>query len=205
MPAPGLRVIDGNGEVDEDRVAIPSREDALLDELTDLRRKLAATKAENTKLRKVDPDADTVMERLERWQRKCHPKARIPVDGKRWKVTKARLADGYSAEQLDAVIDVAAELPFEEYGRRYQQPAPGRVRRDDLTFLFADETRVDRLLAIAHGDDGSDTAACRYRSFVWQALNEVPEVRVVLALLGGVEPHGGVLAAAVRWAREGPA
>jgi hypothetical protein len=198
---PKLVGIDGQGEATEyhDSVAIPSREDALLDELVDLRRKLAATKAENTKLRRVDPEADTVMERLERWQAKCHPKAKVPVEGKRWKITKARLSDGYTPEQLDAVIDIAADLPFEQYGRRFADDAPGRTRRDDLTFLFADETRVERLLELA----ACDNDARAYARFVKQACEELPEVRSALALLAAQAPHGSVLARAALWAKAG--
>lgn len=193
---PDRRIIDEQGQLDLDAVAVPSREAVLTDQVVDLRRQLNASRQENTRLRKLDVDAETIMERLERWQAKCHPRAKIPVEGKRWKVVKARLADGYTAEELDRVIDIAAELPFEQFGRRYCEAGQGRVRRDDLVFLFADETRVDRLLAST-----SDETHEEYKAFVWQALQEAPQVCSVLAMLAGREPHGEVLAAAAVWAR----
>lgn len=190
------RIIDGQGELDFGSVAVPTREQALADDIVDLRRKVAYWKGEAKKLAAVDPKADIIIGRLERWQRKCHPKAKIPVDGKRWKVVKARLADGYTAEELDAVIDIASEMPFEQYGRRFAEDGPSRVRRDDLDFLLASEVRVDRLLATLPDPDVS-----AYKRFVWQALQEMPEVRSVLSLLASYGPHGGVLESAARWAR----
>lgn len=190
------RVIDGQGELDLDSVAIPTAEAILLERIKKLGWELAAAKAENTKLRAVDPQAAVVRGRLERWQRKCHPKAKIPVEGKRWKIVKARLADGYTPEQLDAVIDVAAALPFEQFGRRYCEAGPGRVRRDDITFVFADETRVDRLLTLTDDDEHES-----YRRWLHGLLTEHPKLVPVLALLAVRPPHGEVLAAAAVWAR----
>lgn len=191
------RVIDGHGQLDLDSAIIPLDYETLERENRMLRRRNSSLQGEVTKLRVEDPQAQVVRDRLERWQRKCHPKAKIPIDGKRWKIVKARLAEGYTPEQLDAVIDLAASMPFEQFGNRYCEAGPGRIRRDDLTFLFADETRVDRLLASTVDNDHED-----YRRWLHGVLKEYPQLIPALAVFAVREPHGEVLAAAAIWARD---
>lgn len=194
--APELRVITGAGEVAEDLTALPSREHELLEVIVRQQRQIAALKGEITKLRKVDPDAEVIGELLEYWRsRTRHPRARIPLDGSRAKVTKARLAD-FEPEQLRRAIDGVAEFPFMgRFGERFCEDGPDRKRKDDLELIFRDERHVEDAMRLAAGD--REHAA--YRELVWR-LCQVEPVRVVLAMFGEQEPHGEVLAAAARWA-----
>lgn len=203
MGAPDLRVIDGNGEVYEDIVAVPDLEAQFLERLKKLMAENAGLKGELTKLRKVDPRSREIQEVLEYWKRHCkhdNKRVQIPVDGARWKVAKARLADGYELAQLKAVCDAAVRYPFEQYGRRFSEMAPGRVRRDDLVLLFRDEARVEKMLALGDGDGPSRV----YKRLVWQACKADPGVVSALAVLASSDPQGEVLAAAARWAKGQP-
>lgn len=199
MSAHKLRVIDGHGELDESSVAIPSREHELLETIVDLRRKLTAAKGEITKLRKVDPQAETITEVLEYWRSKTgHRRAQIPLDGSRAKVVKARLAN-FKPEQLRAAIDAAADYPFMgEFGQRFDEPGKGRKRRDEIELLLRDERHVEDLIALGE----RDRPFREYALFVRDLCRWDPAIMCALAALGDEEPHGEVLARAARWARK---
>lgn len=196
--APKLRVIDGNGEIDEGASVLPGDYALLVDLNAKHLRTIAALKGEITKLRRVDPQAETITEILDYWRtRTRHPKACIPLDGSRAKVTKARLAD-FTPDELKRAIDAAAERPWMGgFGERFCEAGPGRKRRDELELLFRDERHVEDLLALAEGD-GPHRA---YRRFVHDLCKRDKLVTACLAMLAEHEPHGEVLAAAAVWAR----
>lgn len=191
-----LRVINDHGELDEDSVAIPTREEALVEEIVELRRKLSAARGQITRLSKIDPEADKITRILERWQEKLHPKAQVPLDGSRAKATKKMLAI-YTEEQLLAAIDNAAARPWMgAFGERFCCPGPGRKLRDELEMLFRDERHVDELLVLRADEDH-----LAYRRWLRDLLAEHPKLVPALGLLAVRPPHGDVLAAAAVWAR----
>lgn len=200
---PNLRVLDGDGEVTvrEDLTPILSETAALVEELVDLRRKLSATRGELTKLRKADPKREVICDILEHWkQRTGHLGAQVPVDGKRFKVVKARLNDGYTPDQLKRAIDGVAAFPYEgEYGKRYAEKAKGRKQKDDLALhIMCDEVQVDKRIRLAEADWSYET----YRTWLYEQCQAKPNLRHALAFLASEHtPHGSVLASAALWAK----
>jgi hypothetical protein len=199
---PDLRVLDGDGEVTirDDLTALPSDEAALVEVIVKQRREIAALKRDAAKMAAVDPDAETISELLEYWRDKTgHAKARIPVDGRRWRIVKARLKDGFEADRLKRAIDGVVAFPFEgDYGERFTEPGPGRKRKDDIVNAMRDEELTERRIRLAEGDGPMR----EYRRFVFDACRQHPSLVDGLALLGGQVPDGNVLARAVVWARK---
>jgi hypothetical protein len=197
-----LRVVHGaTGEVAEDLTPIPTDVACLVDELVDLRRKLAAVRAQLTKLRTVDPDAETIMGLMEYWRERCrHPRARLPVDGARWEKTKARLAD-FEVGELREAIDACAAYPFMgRFGVRYCEPGPDRKRRDELTLIFRDERHVEELVGLGRERAREDCHRA-YGRWLHGQCRARPGLVRALALLAEREPHGEVLARAAIWAK----
>lgn len=197
MTGSHLRVIDGQGEVDEDSVAIPSGEAVLLDRIKHLGWELAAAKGQIAKMRAADPQAETIKVILEYWRTKTnHPKAQIPLDGSRAKAVK-KMLKMYSQEQLLSVIDAVAARPYMGYGQRFCCPGEGRQRRDDIELIFRDESHVEQLLAVAADEEHE-----AYRRWLHGVLKEHPQLIPALAVLAVMPPHGDVIAAAAIWARD---
>lgn len=197
---PQLRCIDGNGEVDEDLVPIMSNEAALLEVVAKQRSEIAALKREAAKAAAVDPDAETIASLLDYWRDRTgrnKKTTKLPVDGKRWRVVKARLKDGYEPDQLKRAIDAVAAFPWMEYGDRYAEPAPGRVKRNEVINAIGDEEKTDRNIRLAAADGPVQS----YRWYLHRLTVEKPWMVHALAVLGKHEwVHGEVLASAVRWA-----
>lgn len=193
-----LHVVDGHGELDTDSVPIPSDVALLVEEVIDLRRKVAALKGQITKLRKVDPRASEISEVLEYWLLKCKgnsPRVKVPLDGSRAKAV-SNMLKLYDVYQLKRAIDALAAFPWAQYDRRYCEAGPGRVRRDELEVAFRDERHVEALLALSDGDEEHKA----YRRFVHGLIQQHPLIVAALAMLGQQEPHGSVLASAAKWA-----
>jgi len=199
-----LRVLDGHGEVTvrDDLTPIPSEVADLKDVIVTIQRQLAHARGELTKLRAADPDHETIVGLLERWQR-SHPRAKIPAEGKRWAAVKKALMVPYSAEDIEAVIDTVRDHPWESYGVHYPEPAPGRKRRDDITYALANEVRVDYFLRIARGQDPDGEPRTAYKRALWARLQADAGLRRALASLGP-EPRADVIAGACRWAMSAP-
>ncbi len=194
-----LRVIDGNGEIDDDAVVLPGDYALLIEQNAKHLRTIAALRGEITKLRKVDPLAETIMEIMEYWrERTGRPRAKIPLDGSRARVTKARLAD-FTPDQLKATIDAVAAWPFQgKFGVRFCCDGPDRKRKDELELIFRDERHIEDLLKLAQGD--AEHAA--YRAYVHGLCQSSPNVLLALAILGDKPPHGEVLRKAALWAHK---
>ncbi len=199
-----LRVVDAEtGEVTEGTDA----------EVAALRRKLAETEASLVKecrtsaalrgqlsaQKKRTALKREVGEVLGYWHRRCrngNKQVKVPLDGKRADAVSAMLG-AFSVDELKRAVDGAHKFPYEQYGRRFELPGPGRERRDDVTFICANETRVERLIALA----SADTDREEYRRFVHALCKRHPLLLAALAMLAEREPHGSVLAAAAKWAR----
>ena len=145
-------------------------------------------------------NAEQVRDVLDYWHRKCRgssARVKVPVDGKRGDAVRKMLAT-FSVDELKEAVDGAAAFPFQHYDRRFCEAGPNRERRDDLDFICADERRVEKLRDLI----GMDHAHRRYRAFVWECVRRDPSVLPALVLLASLDPHGEVLAAAARWAKE---
>lgn len=190
--------MDTHGELAEDSVPVLSDVAALTEEIVDLRRKLSAARGQITRLRAVDPRAEDVEAVLRHWREQTnHPRAAIPLDGTRADAVR-RMLKLFTVQQLCTVSDVAGALPYAHYDRRYAHPGPGRKRRDDATYLYANEARVEGLIALAE----RESECASYAAWLWQLCREYPRLKLMLGYLGKREPHGEVLVRAVRWARE---
>lgn len=202
QPARHLRAIDGNGELIEDVTPVPSDVALLTEELIDLRRKLSAVQAKNTRLAKVSPKAEQIADVLEHWHttvKAGSKRVKIPVDGARWKAVAAMLRH-YDAEQLKACVDVVAARPFMQYDRRYASPGPGRVRRDDITLMFRDERHVEELLAMS---DEAVAERDAYARWLHGLCVSYPKLVKMLAYLARErEPHPDVLVSCALWCKE---
>lgn len=196
---PDLKVIDGNGEISDDLVPILSDAAALMEVVVKQRCEIAGLKRAAAAMAAVDPDAETIGDVLSYWKDKTnHPRSQIPVDGKRWRIVKARMKDGFTADQLRRAIDGVAAFPWEgAYGERFADPGEGRKRKDDLSHAMGDEEKTERRIRLAE----ADAPARAYRRFLFDLTQQRPRMVTALAMLGAHESvHGEVLAAAVRWA-----
>lgn len=201
MNAPQLKLVvnQETGELDDDSVAIPSDKALLVEQIVELRAKLAAEIRKN-KPKVVDAVAADAMDVLAHWKTvvmKDHPNVKIKMFGARWKVVNARLAEGWTAAELKTVADVASRFPYERYGERFCEPGQGRTKRDDATFIYHDEVRVQRLLEMKQRENTHQF----YREWLHRACERYSATVVVLAMLGDREPHAEVLLEAIKWAR----
>lgn len=198
---PGGAVVDGNGELDDDALILPGDVANLFNRNKRLEREIAALKAQITKLRAVDPDAETIGDILVYWKQECgHPRAQIPLDGKRAESVKAMLKL-YPPETLRLAIDVVARVPWMgDYGQRYCEPGPGRKRKDDPTIIFRNEVTVERILRIALDEHVAADHGV-YRAWLHEQCQCKPGLVKALAFLAERPPHGAVIAAAAVWAK----
>lgn len=226
--APKLRVIEGHGGEIVLGDVVPD-DYALLEEANrKLRREVAAFKGQLSRLRKVDPQAATVEKILSHWRNKLRgPTSRVqlPLDGKRADAVRKCLrqlvendedpdlanpdkeqhaeamqrAEARAVERILAAIDGCARFPFESYGEHYGEPAPGRKRRDELTYILASEIRMEKLAALVE----SDERRIAYAAEIWRMVQTQPNLRLVLAQFGP-EPQGELLARLVRWCCANP-
>ena len=193
-----LRAVDTNGQLVEDVTPVPSEVAALTQQLVDAQRKIAALKGQITRLRKVDPRASDIMDVLEHWRTVCkHPKADIPLDGKRAEYVAKMLAVPFTVEDIKQACDGVAKFPYEEYGQHYAEPGPKRKRRTDIPYICRDEVKLAQLRDLAVRDNGEDW----YREWLWDLCQRVHFVPTVLAHLGKYEPSADVLLKAIVWAR----
>lgn len=220
---PALRVIDGNGELDDAHTVLPADYALLVEECRKLLREKAALKAQLTKLRKVDPQAETIEGLLAYWRNTCHgPSARheISLDTKRAEVVRRALrrliendpdpelttadkglravalhsATERAVERIRTAIDGAACFPFEgPYGRRYGEHAEGLKRKVDITYILRDEIKLEQFERLREGDE----KRIAYAHELHERLRKSRPLRQTLASLD--PEHGELLARAIRW------
>ena len=221
MAEPHLRVVDGNGEIDDDARVLPGDYALLVEQNAKHLRTIAALKGQLARLRKVDPQAATIEKVLVHWKLKCRgPTSRVqlPLDGARADAVRkalrrlieadedpelasaakhaeaAQAAEARAVERILAAIDGCARFPFERYGEHFGEPGPGRKRRDELVYILANEVRMEKLADLIEYDERRRA----YQAELWRMLQSQPNLRLVLATLGP-EPEGEILARAVRW------
>jgi hypothetical protein len=227
--APKLRVIDGHGEVvQEDGSVLPADYALIEEQCRVLRRQVSALKGQISRLQKVDPQAAAIERVLMHWKLSLRgPTSRvgIPIDGKRADAIRkmlrklvendddpelanpdkvahleaAQAAEARAVERMLAAIDGCARFPFQHYDEQYPDPGPGRKRRDEPDYIFRDEVRLEKFVALSEADDGH----AAYRADLWRRLKSRPMLREVLRELGP-DPHGETLARAVRWCCANP-
>lgn len=146
MPKPHLRaVVDGEtGEIHAH--ACPRCEDVQLQDLElaerrlrKLERQIRAMERDQEAARKADPQRAVILGLIEAWKRHTgHPKANVNA-ADRFDVVKARLAEGYTPDQIELAIEGIGAY-------RYVGPE-GRMRAGKAT------QRHDRLgIAIGGGE-----------------------------------------------------
>lgn len=182
-----------------------SREDLLAGQLAETEAALARSERSNSVLRgqlgalkNRDVRNEATVEVMQHWLKVCRAgsaRVKIPTDSKRADAVRRMLATFKPGELIEAV-NKAALMPFEQYGRHYCEAAPGRTRRDDLIYLMADVSRVEKLRDLRPEPEHD-----AYRRWLAGEVRADPMFVVFLAHLAEREPHGEVIASAARWAR----
>jgi hypothetical protein len=213
VPEPHLRVVTVNeqGQVDEQGY-LPSDYLLLVEENRKLIREKAALKGQLTKLRKVDPQAETIEGLLVYWRNRLRGPAStvdISLDGKRAdKVRKAiarcveadQCEEGdpveRAAERIRTAIDGCAMFPFEgAYGRRFSEQVKGSIRKDDLAYVLRDGPKQEQFEALREADE----KRIAYARDLHRRLLEQPNLK---ALLATFDPEMcEILCRAIRWAQ----
>jgi hypothetical protein len=151
------------GQINElaaDRIAALEEQVDLQDgDIGNLERELRRYRAENKRLRKEQDQAlrahplfPKAVKVLEYWKATCHPNAREVDSRRRVEPVIARLAGGYSAEELCRCSDGYALKPYVVQGRRTHE-GPKDNWQADAELIFKDAKRVDAGLAIAERAD----------------------------------------------------
>lgn len=226
MAERAFRVIDGNGQVDDDTAVLPRDYALLEEEVRRQRRVIAGYKAQIAKLQREDPQAPVIEGVLAYWKRACHgagSRVEIPLDGKRADVvrkTVKRLVDNdpdpelanpdktaqgeavnaaveRAVERIKLAIDGAARMPFEgSYGARFAEAGKGRKRKVDIVYVCRDEIKLEQFVALVD----AEPKRLAYRATLAERLQSEPNLKLVLAsLFMDGECHGEILARAVRY------
>lgn len=225
---PVFRVIDGDGQVDDDTAVVPADYGLLLEANRKHLREIAGLKGQISRLMKVDPLAETIEAALIYWKVRCHgPNSRvqIPLDGARAAVvnkTLARLiqadqdpllastdkaeraiavesATDRALERIKQAIDGAARKPFEgKYAKRYAEQLPGTKRKVDLVYILRDEVKMEQFVSIVESDELRQA----YRAELYRELTTRPGM---LALFASLQPeYSEIICASIRWAQTQP-
>lgn len=214
----------GTGQVVQEDGSLLPQDYALQDEeIRRLRRQVSALKGQLSRLQKVDPQAATIESVLTHWKLKLRgptSRVQIPLDGARADAVRKALrrliendedpdlanpkaeahadatkrAEDRAVGRILAAIDGCARCPFEQYGQHFPEPGPGRTRRDELTYILANEVRMEKLADLIEADE----RRIAYQAELWRMLQTQPNLRLILATLGP-EPCGEIIARAVRW------
>jgi hypothetical protein len=222
---PVFRVIDGEGQVDDDTAVVPADYGLLLEANRKHLREIAGLKGQISRMTKVDPLAETIEAALIYWKLRCHgPNSRvqIPLDGARAAVVKKTLARLVEADDdpplastdkaeravalesatdraLDRIkqaVDGAARKPFEgAYGKRFPEQLPGTRRKVDLVYILRDEVKMEQFVSIVETDELRQA----YRAELYRQLTTRPGM---LALFASLQPeHSEIICASIRWAQ----
>lgn len=85
---------------------------------------------------------------VERWMR-ATGHTRSKVSGDRVKYVKARLADGYTIEQIELAIDGLGAFPYVHMGQRVQQGSKGE-RHDRLGIALGGGEPLEKFAVLGH-------------------------------------------------------
>lgn len=223
-----LRVIDGNGELDDESAVVPLDYALLLEQNRKLLREKAALQGRLTRLLRDDPDAELVTSLLVYWRNRCRgplSRVEIPVDGRRGDAvrrTLKRLVDAdedpqlanpdktahkaavesateRAAAKIREAIDGCAAFPYAgAYGKRFAEPGPRLERKDEIVYVLRDEIVFERFRGLHDGDARRKA----YAADLYRRLTTQPNLRLVLA---SFDPEmGEVLARAIRWVQANP-
>ncbi len=122
-------------------------------ELRRQRRSIGALRAQLADKHRNAPNAAEVRRVLEHWQRRCgHPRAAVPLDGKRAAVVRKMLAE-FDADKLCMAVEGAARMPFVGPHGRQAEAGNGARRFDDIELICRDETQVEKFVAFATADE----------------------------------------------------
>lgn len=222
---PVFRVIDGEGQVDDDTAVVPADYGLLLEANRKHLREIAGLKGQISRMTKVDPLAETIEAALIYWKVRCHgphSRVQIPLDGARAAAVKKTLARLIEADEdpllastdkaeratalesatdraLDRIkqaVDGAARKPFEgKYAKRYAEQLPGTKRKVDLVYILRDEVKMEQFVSIVETDE----RRLAYKAQLYRELTTRPGM---LALFASLQPeHSEIICASIRWAQ----
>jgi hypothetical protein len=151
---PRLVAVDDNGEVappchycqtGEEHPETCIEVQGLVREVKSLTTRIRNMERDRDAEREQHPQRATVEELHEFWQKRCrHPKAELRDRHDHW----VSLLKDYSRERVLCMIVGMGEYPYEMYGERYAEKAPGRTRRDEPEYLAAKAPRQDKLAVL---------------------------------------------------------
>lgn len=201
MSASPLRLVDTQtGEL-----VHQDERDLLIEELERQKRGLTLQngklRAENTRLRSVEPNHEEIREVLHYWRDTCKPNATsIGPEGERWLKVRARFQDtlegrhSWTKDELKLAVDGALLDPWLN-GTAPKAPKDGRFL--DAKTIFKSPEQVERLIDLALGFKGQTGAhlrdvlevADRLRVVSWKHLTRTCECGHLRLEHAAGDPH----------------
>lgn len=154
MSRAALRLVDT--ETGELHAGCPRCEEVNVEDLTNLEsehrkvlRRLKQLERDRQAEREADPRRDHILELIERWKLKTgHPRSNAS-SGDRFDLIKARLAEGYTLEDLELAIDGIGHYRYVINGNRVTEGKPGQ-RHDRLGIALGGGEAVERFANLGH-------------------------------------------------------
>jgi hypothetical protein len=155
MSRPHLRAVV-DGETGEIHTGCARCEDVAVGDLDNaerrcrkLERQIRAMERDQEAARKADPQRAVILGLIESWKRHTgHPKANVNA-GDRFDVVKARLAEGYSPEQIElALVGIGAYRYVGPEGR--MRAGKATQRHDRLGIALGGGESLERFAILGH-------------------------------------------------------
>jgi hypothetical protein len=137
--------------------ALTSEVSGLLDTTRRQAKTIAGLNAEITRRAATSPRAETIRRVAEHWLRD-HPRAKVPVGGKRWQTIDRALRAGHTPDELVEALDGLAARPFVTEKGRSATGTPAQ-RYDDLALALRDETTIERFKDYLHAHEAPASPA----------------------------------------------
>lgn len=118
-------------------------------EVSSLLRKIRRLERDADAERQADPNRVSILVLIERWKEATdHPKSNANA-ADRFDVIRARLAEGYTVEQLELAIDGIGAFRYVVNGNRVPEGKPGQ-RHDRLGIALGGGEAVERFANLGH-------------------------------------------------------
>jgi hypothetical protein len=152
---PHLRAVV-DGETGEIHTGCARCEDVAVGDLDNAERRIRKLEREKRAMerdrdaeRQADPQRQEIMRLIDMWRRVTgHPRANINA-GDRFDVVKARLAEGYSVEQVELAIEGIGAFRYVVEGQRMRHGSPGQ-RHDRLGIACGSGENLERMANLGH-------------------------------------------------------
>lgn len=172
------RIINSNGQAVEAGTLVSSLLDRIANlehELNIKRAHIKRLKAEGDSQLKASKHYKPAVAILEYWRDLCHPEARELTQGERVRKVVARLAGGYTEEQLKECVEGYSKFPYVTDRKRRSKTGTPAQRYIDAELIFRDAKHVDQGIALAVEADRLDEPMPQLRA---------PDASVQLSALG---------------------